>query len=147
MSAHLTGSCLCGAVRYEITGPFLRANHCHCTRCRRHSGSYGLTQGRVLREHFTLSQGAELLANYRLDRHAAKVFCSACGSSVFGGSWPDGKEVSIRFGTLDDDPGIRPQFHTFVGDKAPWDVILDDLPQFAGRATRDDMVRLGMSTP
>jgi len=48
-----------------------------------------------------------------------KAFCSTCGSSLFGGTWPDGPEVSIRLGTVDGDPGIRPQYHTFVGSKAP----------------------------
>lgn len=55
-----------------------------------------------------------------------------CGSSLFGGDWPDGPEVSIRFGSIDGDPGIRPQCHTFVGSKAVWDEITDDLPQYEG---------------
>jgi hypothetical protein len=86
----------------------------------------------VRREHFRLLQGAELIRNYRSEGHASKVFCSVCGSSLFGGTWPEGPEVSIRLGTLDDDPGIRPQYHTFVASKAPWDEIHDDLPQHAG---------------
>lgn len=53
-----------------------------------------------------------------------------CGSSLFGGTWPTGAEVSIRLGTVDGDPGVRPQYHTFVGSKAAWDEILDDLPQY-----------------
>ena len=61
-----------------------------------------------------------------------KAFCSTCGSSLFGGTWPDGPEVSIRLGTVDGDPGIRPQYHTFVGSRAVWDVITDDLPQYDG---------------
>jgi hypothetical protein len=53
-----------------------------------------------------------------------------CGSSLFGGWWPEGEEVSIRLGTVDGDPGIRPQYHTHVASKAAWDEITDDLPQF-----------------
>jgi hypothetical protein len=90
------------------------------------------TQGRVKREHFRLVQGLESIRNYRVEGHASKVFCEACGSSLFGGDWPDGHEVSIRFGSLDGDPGISPQFHTFVGAKAGWDEICDDLPQYPG---------------
>jgi hypothetical protein len=61
-----------------------------------------------------------------------KVFCSVCGSSLFGGTWPEGPEVSIRLGSVDGDPGIRPQYHTFVDSRAPWDEITDGLPQYAG---------------
>jgi hypothetical protein len=58
-----------------------------------------------------------------------------CGSSLFGGQWPGGDEITVRLGSVDGDPGIRPQFHTFVAPKAPWDEILDDLPQYAGYKT------------
>ena len=55
-----------------------------------------------------------------------KAFCSVCGSSLFGNEWPEGDEIAIRFGALDGDPGIRPEFHTFVGSRAPWDELADD---------------------
>jgi hypothetical protein len=128
------GSCLCGGVRFEVSGPFLRANHCHCSRCRKHSGTFGETQGRVPRSGFRLLAGEELLRVYRpAPDAAAKAFCSVCGSSLFGGDWPEGDEVSIRLGTLDDDPGIRPRYHSFVGSRAPWDDLPDDgLPRYHG---------------
>lgn len=75
--------------------------------------------------------GQESLRVHAQGAHARKVFCKLCGSSLFGGTWPEGEEVSIRFGSFDDDPGIRPQYHTFVASKAVWDEILDELPQFA----------------
>lgn len=128
----ITGGCLCGAVRYELTGPFLRAGHCHCARCRKHSGAAVGTQGRVRREDFHLRTGEESLRIYRPREGTAKVFCIWCGSSLFGGSWPDGPEVSIRLGSVDGDPGIRPQYRTFVDSKAPWDEITDDLPRHPG---------------
>jgi hypothetical protein len=129
----LYGSCLCGGVRFELTEAFRRASHCHCSRCRKHSGTFGLTQGRVPREGFRLVAGAELLRVYRPEGGMAKVFCSACGSSLFGGTWPDGPEVSVRLGALDGDPGIRPQFHTYVDSRAPWDELPDDgLPRYPG---------------
>jgi len=129
----VTGSCLCGAVRFEITGPFLRASHCHCSRCRKHSGTAVCTQGRVRRQDFRLLSGEASIRVYRPAPGAAvKAFCITCGSSLFGGSWPDGNEVSIRLGACDGDPGIRPQYHTFVDSRAPWDTITDALPQFPG---------------
>ena len=133
------GSCLCGGVRFEITTPFRRANFCHCSRCRKHSGAAALAQGRVPREGFHLHQGAELIEVFRPPAGGmAKAFCRVCGSSLFGGTWPDGPEVSIRLGTLDDDPGIRPQYRSFTASKAAWDELPDDgLPRFEGRVPRD----------
>ena len=129
----IAGGCLCGAVRYEVAGPFLRASHCHCSRCRKHSGAAVLTQGRVRRGDFRLLSGEESLRVYRPAEGAAvKAFCVRCGSSLFGGTWPEGPEVSIRLGSVDGDPGIRPQAHTFVDSRAPWDEITDDLPQYPG---------------
>lgn len=131
--AVIAGGCLCGAVRYEVTGPFLRAGHCHCSRCRKHSGAAVLTQGRVRREDFRLLSGEESVRVYRPAEGAAvKAFCVQCGSSLFGGTWPEGPEVSIRLGSVEGDPGIRPQYHTFVDSRAPWDEITDDLPRYPG---------------
>ena len=131
MKETVRGSCLCGGVEFEVVLPFRRANHCHCSRCRKHSGAFGLTQGRVPREQFTLLSGSELIRTFRPDGGKAKAFCNTCGSSLFGGDWPDGDEVSVRFGALDGDPGLGPQYHSFVGSRAPWDELPDDgLPRY-----------------
>ena len=131
----VTGSFLCRGVRYEAELPFLRASHCHCSRCRKHSGTFGGTQGRVPKDRFRLTQGEDLVRVYEPAPGAArKAFCSRCGGSLFGGHWPEGDEVSIRLGSLDDDPEIKPQYHTFVGSKADWYPIEDDLPQYDGPA-------------
>ncbi len=143
----LTGGCLCGGVRFEVDAPLLRANHCHCSRCRRHSGTAVCTQARVGREQFRLLSGAELVRTYRGgDGYAVKAFCSVCGSSLFGGRWPDGSQVSIRLGAFDDDPGIRPQCHTYVDSRACWDEIIDDLPQYPEGWSRDAVPRAGAPT-
>jgi len=131
VSEPLQGSCLCGGVGFELTPPFRRANYCHCPRCRKRSVSHALAQGRVAVERFRLLQGEELVWVYRPIAGAAKAFCSVRGSSLFGGTWPDAPEVSIRLGALDGDPGIRPQYRSFVGSKAPWDELPDDdVPRF-----------------
>jgi hypothetical protein len=140
----LRGSCLCGGVQFEITAPFRRANYCHCSRCRKHSGSAALAQGRVPRSGFRLLKGAELIETYRPEGGMAKAFCGVCGSSLFGGTWPDGPEVSVRLGTLDGDPGIRPSYHSFVASKAAWDALPDDgLPRFEARVTPES----GLASP
>ncbi|TMJ95383.1 MAG: GFA family protein [Actinobacteria bacterium] len=133
MDEPLLGSCLCGGVSFEITQPFRRVNHCHCSRCRKHSGTTALTQGRVPREGFRLLSGEELIRVYHPEGGMTKAFCSVCGSSLFGGTWPDGPEVSVRFGALDGDPGVRPQYRSFVASKAVWDELAEDgLPRFPG---------------
>ncbi|PYL05538.1 MAG: GFA family protein [Verrucomicrobia bacterium] len=129
MKKLIRGSCLCGGVRFEAEPPFIRASHCHCERCRKHSGTAVCTQARVRREQFRLLAGEELIKVYE-GEGAVKAFCVNCGSSLVGGDWPEGAEVSTRMGAFDDDPGIRPQFHTFVADRAPWDEITDKLPQY-----------------
>jgi len=127
----VVGSCLCGGVQFEVTLPFRRANHCHCSRCRKHSGTFVLTQARVAQEQFKLLSGEELLQSFRPPNGMAKVFCTVCGSSLFGGTWPDGPEISVRLGALDGDPGIRPQYHSHVASRAAWDELADDgLPRY-----------------
>ncbi len=123
----LGGGCLCRAVRFEVTPPFRRANHCHCSLCRRHSGSTRLVQARVARERFRLLSGADLIRVYRpADGTAVKAFCSVCGSSLFGNQWPDGDEISVRLGTLDDDTAVGLDYHSWVGSKAAWDQLPED---------------------
>jgi hypothetical protein len=132
VSEPITGSCLCGGVRFEITQPFVWSNHCHCSRCRKHSGAFGGTQARVPREGFRLLAGEQLIRVYRPEGGRVKAFCEVCGSSLFGAEWPEGDEISVRLGAIDGDPGIRPQVHTFVDSKAPWDEIPEDgLPRHA----------------
>jgi hypothetical protein len=122
----ITGGCLCGGVRFEISEPFVWANHCHCSRCRKHSGAFGGTQARVPRAGFRLLAGEDLIRVYRPEGGRVKAFCAVCGSSLFGGEWPEGEEISVRLGAIDGDPGIRPQVHTFVDSKAPWEEIPED---------------------
>jgi hypothetical protein len=133
------GGCLCGGVRFEVELPFRRANHCHCSLCRKHSGAFGETQGRLPGKRFRLLQGEELIRVYRPeDGTARKAFCSVCGSSLFGAHWPEGDEISVRLGSLDGDPQIRPQYHSFVDSRAPWDELPDDgLPRYPGPPDAD----------
>jgi hypothetical protein len=75
--------------------------------------------------------GEESIRAFRPESGKVKAFCAECGSSLFGGEWPEGAEVSVRLGSLDGDPQIRPQYHTFVGARATWDELPDDgLPRY-----------------
>ncbi len=126
----LNGSCLCGTVRYRIDGPIDSISHCHCGQCRKAHGAAFATYGHVRPADFHVLAGADSIGRYQSSAHATRTFCRACGSNL---QWiPAGASdhFALALGTLDDDPGTRPERHIFVGSKAPWSVIGDDLPQF-----------------
>ena len=132
----LQGGCLCGAVRYEITAPLISAGYCHCTHCQRRTGTGSSANGRVPREGFRLLQGEERLRAYQPPTGVPKLFCTTCGSALFSGEPLCDQEVAVRLGTLDGDPGIRPQRRQFVASAPAWETIPEDgLPRFPGSAT------------
>jgi hypothetical protein len=122
----LQGGCLCGAVRFELSAPFLSAGYCHCTRCQRRTGTGSSANGRVPREGFRLLQGAERLRAFEPPSGVAKLFCTSCGSALFSGDPFSDREVAVRLGALDGDPGIRPQYRQFTANAAVWEPIPDD---------------------
>jgi hypothetical protein len=125
-SRPLQGGCLCGAVRFEITRPFLSAGYCHCTHCQRRTGTGSSANGRVPQEGFELLQGAEELRAYQPPGGVPKLFCRNCGSALFSGDPFSDVEVAVRLGALDDDPGIRPHYRQFVDSAASWETIPQD---------------------
>ena len=127
----LTGRCLCGGVRFEITEPLVSAGYCHCTRCQRRTGTAAAASARIAPGSLRILSGEELISAYEPPDGFAKVFCSACGGALWSQS-PDDPEVkSIRLGAFDGDPGIRPQYHTYVDYAAVWEPIPDDgLPRY-----------------
>ena len=131
----LTGGCLCGNVRYEIDAPPVSASYCHCTRCQRRSGTAASAQARVAPGSFRIVAGADLVREWAPGDHGwPKCFCSSCGSALWSRSPSEEGIVSVRLGTFDDDPGIRPQWHQFVAYAAPWEALPDDgLPRYDER--------------
>ena len=127
----LTGGCLCGGVRFEVTEPLLRANYCHCTRCQRRSGTAASAQARVAPGSFRILTGEELVRAWQPEDGFAKEFCSRCGSQLWSRDPDDPDAISIRLGAFDGDPGIRPQRRQFVAYAASWEEIPDDgLPRY-----------------
>ena len=134
MELPLIGGCGCGAVRFEVTAAPLVASWCHCTRCQRRTGTGGSLQARLAPGSFRLLQGEEHLRAYEPPGGFAKVFCVACGSSLWSRSPTDPELISVRFGAFDGDPGIRPSYRQFVAYTAPWDSLPDDgLPRYPER--------------
>jgi hypothetical protein len=126
VNALLTGGCMCGGVRYELSAPPDYAGYCHCTRCQRRTGSAAAVSARVVRGSFRVTDGADLIAYYRPEEGFEKAFCSACGSALFSRNPDDHEMLFVRMGTFDGDPGVRPSYRQFVAYAAPWEPIPDD---------------------
>ena len=124
----LSGSCLCGAVQYAVPDAFSYALICHCSQCRRVTGSAFKPFAGIARDQLRITKGAECVQLYG-DPTTHDAHCKVCGSLLYS-QVRDGAYAHVTFGTLTDAPTIRPRAHIFVGSKAPWDVITDDLPQF-----------------
>ena len=129
----LRGKCECGTVRYRVADEFLYAANCHCSRCRAATGSAFKPFAGIEREKLQVTDGADaLLVHGAEDLNDTR--CAACGSLLFS-VVRDGAFVHVALGSLVDAPGMRPTKHIFVGSKAPWFEITDDLPQFEEHAT------------
>jgi hypothetical protein len=122
----LTGGCLCGVVRFEVTEPLVSSGYCHCTRCQRRTGTAASPGARIAPGSLRVLAGEEHIRAYEPAEGFAKVFCTACGSSLWSRSQEDPDVISIRLGAFDDDPGIRPTYRQFVAYAAPWEPIPDD---------------------
>lgn len=124
----LTGKCECGSVRYRVDDAFLYAMNCHCSRCRAATGSAFKAFAGIEREKLELTDGADGLLVHG-DDVLNDTRCGTCGSLLYS-VVRDGAYVHVALGSLVDAPSVRPTKHIFVGSKAPWFEITDDLPQF-----------------
>ena len=129
----LAGKCECGAVRYSVADEFLYASNCHCSRCRAATGSAFKPFAGIEREKLQITNGADGLLIVG-EETLNDTRCAKCGSLLFS-VVRDGAFVNVALGSLVDAPSIRPTKHIFVGSKAPWFEITDDLPQFEEHAT------------
>jgi len=123
----LAGMCLCGAVRYSVQDEFKYALNCHCSQCRRSTGSAFKPFAGIERDKLQVTEGQDALLVFGEERNH-DAHCGKCGSLLYS-VVRDGTYAHVTFGTLLDAPAIRPTAHIFVGSKAPWYSITDDLPQ------------------
>jgi hypothetical protein len=114
-------------VEYRVADAFRYALNCHCSRCRAGTGSAFKPLAGIEREHFAVTAGADALMVYGED-DLNDTRCGVCGSLLYS-VVRDGAYVHVAMGSLVDEPAIRPTAHIFVGSKAPWFEITDDLPQ------------------
>jgi hypothetical protein len=124
----LQGGCLCDEVRFEIDGPLIRSSHCHCRQCQKAHGAPFRTRARVAAANFRFLAGEELVSFYESTPGTHRGFCKVCGAPVLvkfdersRSAQTDPGAVAlygVALTTLDDDPGVRPDAHAFIIDKA-----------------------------
>jgi hypothetical protein len=130
------GGCLCGAVRYEITGPASNPCFCHCTSCRRATGAAMVPWGTFALEAVRFTRGR--LTEYRSSPGVWRGFCASCGTSLTYRHEARGAQIDVTLVTLDDPTPLAPQMHVWVQDRLPWVAIGDSLPQLpAGTAATE----------
>jgi hypothetical protein len=124
----ITGECFCGEVKYQVEGKLRDARSCHCSRCRRAFSSQASAYASVEPQEFKWLSGEDLLTSY-VDRHGFGLrFCSQCGSTLCG--IISGTIHGVTLGCVNDDPEIELGKHIYVGSKAKWEVIPEDVPQY-----------------
>ena len=131
------GGCHCGAIRYRIDGALGRASACHCSRCRKVFGGASSVYAEIPDgSSFRWVVGEHEVTAYVSTKGWGITFCRTCGSTLCGVF--NGKVHGVALGTVDGDPGVQIDAHTFVGSKAPWDHIGGSAPQFEAEYPSSD---------
>lgn len=129
----ISGSCLCQAVKYQLdNAEFLPIAHCHCPNCRKTHGAAFGTYVPVKQADFCWLQGEEQVSRFESSANTYRCFCSRCGSPLL--AFDNDELRCVTLGTVDGDPGLRPEYHMHVVDKVPWYEVTDSLPQFELRS-------------
>ncbi|MDT9000288.1 GFA family protein [Paucibacter sp. APW11] len=129
---HYLASCLCGAVALEISGGIDAIIHCHCSRCRKSSGTAYATNGFISRSGLRISQGEDCIRSYEVKAGRLRHFCGICASPLFSSNRDDPERLRLRLGILDSDITERPISHNFVSSRACWDELDAALPRYDG---------------
>ncbi|MDX1282834.1 GFA family protein [Shewanella colwelliana] len=124
------GQCLCGEISIKVNGPITDIIHCHCSLCRKNSGTAYATNGFINRADFEIVAGAESLTTFSFKPGRNRHFCRRCGSPVFSSNKQDPSRLRIRLGILDSDISEKPASHNFVTSKASWDDLDANLPRY-----------------
>jgi hypothetical protein len=123
----LSGGCLCGRVRFELSEPATAAYYCHCTRCQGRTGSGSSAPARIDGRTFRLLEGEGVVKGWRHSEGGfEKFFCGECGAHLFSRNPDDPSQMSVRMSAFDGDPGVRPSGRTYVAYAAVWEPIPDD---------------------
>jgi len=126
----IRGHCECRRVSYEVDGDIKDFSHCHCSQCRRLHGAAFATFAGVSRDQFRYISGENATSVYASSDSHGRVFCAECGSNILVALDQEPDVLYLSMSAIEGDPP-RPQgYHIYVGSKAPWHEITDDLEQF-----------------
>ena len=126
----IKGHCECGRVVFEVDGEIVDFSHCHCSQCRRLHGAAYATFAGIDRGEFCYVQGEDDIATYVSSASNIRVFCRHCGSTILVDPQDEPGYLYLSMSALEGDPARPPGYHAYVGSKAPWHDIADDLPQY-----------------
>ncbi len=126
-----SGKCLCGDVVIQVKGEISDIIHCHCSLCRKNSGTAYATNGFVNSEDFVIEKGKGLLSTFSFKPGRTRHFCKNCGSPVYSSNAQDKSRIRVRLGIFDSDLIERPMSHNFVDSKANWENLDADLPRYS----------------
>ena len=141
------GSCLCGKIQYSLEGDLSAFGYCHCKSCRKASGSAHAANAGIERKKFKLQDPDHVLREYESSPGKYRSFCSNCGSPIYAYLSNTSELIRIRLGSLDTAFEKQATAHTFVSEKAEWDVIFGDLPQFKQWAPKEVLLQIGSKQP
>lgn len=126
------GKCLCGEVQITINGNISNIIHCHCSLCRKNSGTAFATNGFINAADFNITSGEQYINVFSFKPGRNRHFCSKCGSPVYSSNTQDAARYRIRLGILDSDIVEKPMSHNFVSSKANWEDLDANLPKYNG---------------
>jgi len=124
------GQCLCGAVQVKVHGAISDIIHCHCSLCRKNSGTAFATNGFIQAADLEITSGKNSLSSYAFKPGKNRHFCTTCGSPVYSSNEQDPSRYRLRLGILDSDIIERPVSHNFVSSKANWEELDAQLPRY-----------------
>ena len=133
MDTHITGGCLCGKLTYQVPGPVTTIDYCHCSRCRKASGSAFAAVTSVSKSQFKITKGEQYLKSYKTDDNFERIFCSECGSQLYSIRPALADTIRLRLGSIDTAIEAKVSAHIFATSKARWHDICDEAPQYEER--------------
>ncbi|HET8800541.1 MAG TPA: GFA family protein [Marinobacter sp.] len=126
----LTGQCLCGDIQFQYDGPLGPVSLCHCSQCRRAHGSAFSASAPIQKVRFRYVSGQDRVSEYESRPGKYRAFCSRCGSQLYSRVDAIPGILRLRVGAINEPLGKGPAQHVFVGSRADWFEITDELPRF-----------------